>query len=171
MEAIIEIIIQVFGEIIIELFAYLVAFIFESFVVKIDKDDQFKNRIKVGLYYAFIGLMIVLVILSIIYQKTLIVIIALSYILLKLILKMLTVLYRDKSQKDPVQLTIKVFEKILNYVYPFILIIYGAIYLEHIGCKTSLIVFSSLVLLVLCLIDIYRLRRYLRKKKGKTDEK
>jgi|SRR5690554_5512879 len=162
---IIEFIIQVFAEIFLELFLYLIAFIFETFVVKIDKDDQFKNRIKVAIYYIFIGLMIVLMTLSIVYQKTVIIIIALSYILLKLILKIFVVLYRDKPIKHPIQLTIHYIQKLLNYVYPVILIIYGVINIEHVGGKVSLIVFSSVVLLVLVLMDTYRIRRYVRKKK------
>ena len=82
MEFIIQLIAEVFGELIVTVIAELIG----ALVLVIDKDKKLKKTLKLIFTYSILSLTIFLIIMSLIHSKTFLTIIAVSYMLLILIL-------------------------------------------------------------------------------------
>src|SRR5690554_620050 len=163
MEALIEIILQLFFEIFGEILFTGIAKIIGLFFKKVDTDNLFRKRLKFVSTYVFLGLVITLVATSLIYSTRFLVTISLSYILFQLIVTLLEVVNKDRSG-HPLIKFIKVLKKISHYAYPLLLIIFSAIYLENVNALLGIITLSSITLIVWFIIDINRMIRRQRAK-------
>lgn len=93
-----------------------------------------------------------------IYSKTFLVIISLSYMLFQIIVSLLHIINADRLN-DPFMKTIRVLRKLSHYIYPLVLIIFGTIYLDDAVLLEVIIDISSIALVAWTIIDIYRLWR------------
>lgn len=155
MEALIEILLEVF----LELFFECIAAGISKLASWFDKKDKLRNKLFYILLYTFYGLCILLFTLSIIYNKSLLVIIVLSYLLVCQIISLLKSINKNHFRKKYIDVILITFKTIIKYAFPIVLIVFGAIYLTHAQAKTWLIVLSCLGILLYFIIDIYRLTR------------
>ena len=156
MEIILELIIEVFGELIITILAEVIG----SLVKVIDGDEKLKRRLKFIFTYSILGLTILLITMSLIYSKTFLTTIAISYMLLSLLITLAKRLNEDRFLNKAFNITISVFKRIVNYSYPILLIIFSSIYLENTKALVSIIVLSAFAIISWFSIDMYKIWKY-----------
>ncbi len=159
MEFLIELVIEMFGEIIITLLAKVV----EMFAVTVTLNTKLRNMIKNLLSFIFIGLTIVLITISFIHSKNFLVVIALSYSLLQLGFMIVSLITKRDPRFIVTNKIIFVIRKLSHYIYPILLIIFGSIYLTNQNALIWLNILSTLSLLTFFSIHMYRIWRRSRK--------
>jgi len=160
MEFIIQVFVEIFFELLLTAIVKVIGFVFR----KIDTDQLLKRRLKFVLTYIFIGLVFTLITFSMIYSKTFLVIISLSYMLFQIIVSLLHIINADRLN-DPFMKTIRILRKLSHYIYPLALIIFGTIFLDDAVLLEVIIDISSIALVTWIVIDIYRLWKRKRQDK------
>lgn len=161
-----EVLIEIFGEAILELFFEGLAALITAFVNYLDVHSKTRKIIKDVLTYIFFGLSIFLIFISLFHRKSFLVIISVSYLFVFIVLQLIKYINQDLKNKV-LSVLYKIFKRIINYAYPILLIVFGSIYLTHIGAKVWLIVLSSLSILIMFIMDMYKLRNYLIVRKNR----
>ena len=114
MEGLIEALIEVFGEVILEILGSIIG----NFVKVIDTDRKVKKAVKYIIAFIFFGASITLLTLSLIYKKSLLVILTVSYMLIMLILHLLIFPFFLKLLLEVVLLHLKkLFLNFLFYIF------------------------------------------------------
>ena len=108
MEFLIEFIIEVFGELILTLIANIIG----AFVVAVDGDPKLKRTLKTIFTYSILILTILLIVLSLIHSKKALVIIAISYMLLVLLLRIIKRSNDDKFKSKVISILISIFRTV-----------------------------------------------------------
>lgn len=152
MEFLIEFIIEVFGELIITLIANAIG----SFVVHVDGDPKLKRILKYIFSYSILSLSIFLIIMSLMYSKNVLAVVAISYMLLVLLFRITKRFNDDKFKSKVINILIGIFRRIVNYSYPVLLIIFGAIYVKDSIALTTIIISSSVAIILWFSIDMYK---------------
>ena len=153
MEVLIEILIEVFGEIILTILAEAIA----EFVRTVDKDRKLKRILKYTFIYSVLGLTILLIVTSLIYAKKFLTIIALSYMLSNLLVRLFKRLNEDRLDNKAVSIVLSILRRLFNYAYPVLLIVFSAIYLTDVAAITTIIIFSSIAIILWFSIDMYKI--------------
>lgn len=162
MDVLADILFQIFGELLFEAFATVLSKILEIFIRNVNVDKKFRKNVKFCLTYVFLILVTILLVISIFQSKTIFVILTLSFLLFQIILNAIEIIYHQ-SKKSFLMKTIQALKIISHYIFPTLLIVFGAIYLVDVGAKVTLMVFSSIALVAFLLFDLFRLVRYKRK--------
>ena len=153
MELIFEIIVEVFGEIILTAIAELIG----TIVRVIDKDEKKKRIIKYIVTYFILGSTIVLITLSMLYSKTFLATIAISYMLLSLLITLAKRINKDKFNSNIFSIIINIIKRIINYSYPILLIVFSSIYLDNQKALIAIISLSIITIIILLSIDMYKI--------------
>lgn len=153
MELIFEIIVEVFGEIILTAIAELIG----AIVRVIDKDEKKKRIIKYIVTYFILGSTIVLITLSMMYSKTFLATIAISYMLLSLLITLAKRINKDKFNSNIFSIIINIIKRIINYSYPILLIVISSIYLDNQKALIAIISLSIITIIILFSIDMYKI--------------
>ena len=153
MELIFEIIVEVFGEIILTAIAELIG----AIVRVIDKDEKKKRIIKYIVTYFILGSTIVLITLSMMYSKTFLATIAISYMLLSLLITLAKRINKDKFNSNIFSIIINIIKRIINYSYPILLIVITSIYLDNQKALIAIISLSIITIIILFSIDMYKI--------------
>lgn len=156
MEIILELIIEVFGELIITILAEVIG----SLVKVIDGDEKLKRRLKFIFTYSILGLTILLITMSLIYSKTFLTTIAISYMLLSLLITLAKRLNEDRFDNRAFAITISVFKRVVSYSYPILLIVFSSIYLENVKVLVAIIILSVVAFILWFSIDMYKIWKY-----------
>ena len=165
MDFLVELIIEIFAEVIITGIAQAIG----ALVVVIDGDAKLKATLKLIFTYSILSLTILLITLSLIYSKTFLTVIAVSYMLLTLIIRLIKRLNLDKFHSKFIDILISIFKRIIRYSYPILLIIFSSINLTHTPALVSIIIISSLAIILWFSIDMYKIWK-ISKNKEKTDK-
>lgn len=164
MEGLIEALIEVFGEVILEILGSIIG----NFVKVIDTDRKVKKAVKYIIAFIFFGASITLLTLSLIYKKSLLVILTVSYMLIMLILHLLKFTNKNIINNKKMMLVINWIKRIMHYTFPIVLIIFGRLSLESKESRGWLIGCSIAAMVILLCIDIYRLVKYFRSDEGRV---
>lgn len=148
-----EIIVEVFGEIILTAIAKLIG----AIVRVIDKDEKKKRIIKYIVTYFILGSTIVLITLSMMYSKTFLATIAISYMLLSLLITLAKRINKDKFNSNIFSIIINIIKRIINYSYPILLIVISSIYLDNQKALIAIISLSIITIIILFSIDMYKI--------------
>ena len=167
MEGLIEALIEVFGEVILEILGSVIG----NFVKVIDTDRKVKKAVKYIIAFIFFGASITLLTLSLIYKKSLLVILTVSYMLIMLILHLLKFTNKNIINNKKMMLAINWIKRIMHYAFPIVLIIFGRLSLESKESRGWLIGCSIAAMVILLCIDIYRLVKYFRSDAGRVIHK
>lgn len=159
MEFIIQMIIEVFGELILT----LVAKLFEVIAIEVTLHSKLKNKLKNIFSFLMVFVTTILIILSFIHTKNFLVVIALSYSLLQLSYMIVNLVTKKDKRFLITNKILFVIKKISHYAYPIVLIVFGSIYLTNEAAIIWLNVISSIGLFLVITLDIYRIWRYYRK--------
>ena len=155
MEALIEGLIEIFGEIIINIIAAIIGAFFDY----LNENSKVKRIVKSTVAFVFYGAAIVLFIFSFMYQKKILLSLTIGYFIIATTLYLLKFTNKNKWVSKKANKVIKIIQHILHYVFPVALIVVGAITLVDINAKIWLIVASSLAILIRLSIDIYKADR------------
>lgn len=167
MEILIEALIELFGEIILTALAEVIG----TFARKVEANNLLRKGLKLGLKYSILTLTIILITLSLIYKKGFLVIIAVSYMLAILLITLVVSLNRDIWQNRIVRIIIEIIKRIVHYIYPILLIIFGALYLTNTKAKASLIIICVVAIILWFSVDMFRVWRYnLNKERQRKQE-
>lgn len=161
MEIIIEALIEIFGELILTLLAEVIG----VFAREVEANSSLKKGLKLGLKYTILTLTIILITLSLIYKKSFLVIIAVSYMLAILLITLVGYLNRDIWKNRIVKIIIEIIRRIAHYAYPILLIIFGALYLTNTKAIICLIIISVAAIVLWFSVDMFRVWRYNLNKK------
>ena len=153
MEVLIEFLIEVFGELILTIIAEAIG----AFVRTVDKDRKLKRILKYTFTYSILGLTILLIVTSLIYAKKFLTIIALSYMLSNLLVRLFKRLNEDRLDNKVVSIVLSILRRLFNYAYPVLLIVFSAIYLTDVRAITTIIIFSSIAIILWFSIDMYKI--------------
>lgn len=153
MEIIIELLLEVFLEVILTALAEGIG----ALVVTIDGDKKLKNTLKLIFTYSILILTIFLIVMSLIYSKEFLTIIATSYMLSILILRLIKRINIDKFHNKVLDILVSIFKRIINYGYPIVLIVFSSIYLSKVSALVSIIIISSIAIILWFSIDMYKI--------------
>ena len=157
MELLVELLIEIFGELILTLIANAIG----AFVVAVDADPKLKRTLKTIFTYSILILTILLIVMSLIHSKKSLVVIAISYMLLVLLLRILKRFNDDKLQNKVISILISIFRRIVNYSYPILLIVFSALFVKDTSALTTIIITSSIAIILWFSVDMYKLwKRY-----------
>lgn len=165
MDELLGVILELFFEIFFQLFVEIASSIVSKFVTKVDDDPKFKNRIKLSISFTFFGLSILLLILALVFKKTLLVTLTLSYILILLVSNLFKFINKNIWKKNFVEIIIGWVRRIVHYGFSITLIITGSMFLTSQTAKIWLIVLSVIAIIVYFVIDIYKLNRFISKRR------
>ncbi len=170
MDFIVEVLIELIVTIIVEGIAAGIA-AFGNFV---DENKKVKKIVKLSLVFSFFGLSIILFILSIIYKKTLFVIVSLIYMFCLLLTNLFTFINKNMWNNKKVQTSIKILKHIFYYTYPILLIILSILKLENTSAQISITILSILAIIIYFSIDMFKVYKKDKLKtalKKETEEK
>ena len=167
MEFIIEIIIEIFGELLIELIGAGIS----KFGVYVDTNQKAKKVFKYILSFCFFGLSIVLLTLSIIYKKQFLINISLIYMLVLVLLNLFKFINQNIWKKSKINNIIKWNKKIVYYSYPILLIVMTSLYLSNANAKAWIIALSVVAIIIYFIIDMFRLDKFITKRKIAKNKK
>ena len=153
MEFLIEALIEIFGELILTLIANAIG----AFVIHVDGDPKLKRILKTIFTYSILILTTLLIVMSLIYSKKALTIIAISYMLLVLILRIIKRSNDDKIKSKLISILVSIFRRIVHYSYPVLLIIFGALYVKDAAALTTIIILSSIAIILWFSVDMYKL--------------
>ncbi|MBN3490144.1 hypothetical protein JV173_01320 [Acholeplasma equirhinis] len=159
MSFILEAIIEIFGELIFQLLVTVISKVVAVVFKKVDTNQMLRRGLKFTFVYVFFGLVIALLVGSMIYSTNFLIVISLSYLVYQAVLSLLQIINKDRP-KHPLNITIRIFKTIGHYVYPILLIVFSAIWIQNEDGKSTIIVLSSIAIFVWFMIDMYRLWRY-----------
>jgi hypothetical protein len=94
---------------------------------------------------------------SLIYSKEFLTIIATSYMLSILILRLIKRINIDKFHNKVLDILVSIFKRIINYGYPIVLIVFSSIYLSKVSALVSIIIISSIAIILWFSIDMYKI--------------
>jgi len=162
MEVLIEVLIQLFGELFGELILTAIAKLIGLFFKKINTDNLLRSRLKFSLTYLFLGLVILLVVVSMINRTGFLLIISLSYMLFQLVITLFQIINKDRNGHFFMKF-IRILKSISHYVYPILLIIFSSINLENQNLLISINILSTITIFVWIFIDSYRIWKHFKK--------
>ena len=99
------------------------------------------------------GLILLVLILSLIYQKTALLIATIVYFIIVTILNLLKFTNKNNFNNKELNKTINVIKHILHYTFPIVLIVFGAISLEKVSSRAWLISLSVLAIIIRFIIS------------------
>lgn len=152
MEFLIELLFEIFGELIITLIGEGIG----TLAITIDGDSKLKRRLKMIFTYSILSLTILLIVMSLIYSKTFLTIIATSYMLVILIIRLFRRLNMDNYNNKGINIFLNILRRIVRYGYHIVLMVFSAIYLTNKTALIWIIVLSSISLLIWISIDIFK---------------
>ena len=153
MEFLIEFLIEVFGELILTVIANAIG----AFVVHVDGDPKLKRTLKYIFTYSILTSTIMLIVMSLIYSKKSLTAIAISYMLLVLLLRIIQRFNDDKLKSKVASILISIFRRIVHYSYPILLIIFSALFVKDTTALTTIIIASSVAIILWFSVDMYKL--------------
>lgn len=161
MEALIELLVEVFGELFFEIIAQCLCSVVGNFANYIHVQTKARKILK----YIISGLIfsgcLVMVILSLIFKKKLYVLLVSCYFLLLLILYFLKFLNRNVFHKTKMEPWLIWINRIIHYVFPIVLIAYAA--LNQNKATPYIITCSSIAIFIYACVNIYRLYYHFNK--------
>lgn len=155
-----EFIFELILEILFECIGALISEIVSDTVHFIDARSKLKKAIKYIVTYSILTLSIILIVLSLIYNKKLFVVIAVSYLCIIVLLNLLNALNRDIFKKKFIYVLSEIIKRIAHYSYPIILIVYASNYLVDKKAKLSVIIISIIAIFVWFSIDMYKVWKF-----------
>lgn len=156
MEFIFELILEIFFECI----GALISEIVSDTVHFIDARSKLKKAIKYIVTYSILTLSIILIVLSLIYNKKLFVVIAVSYLCIIVLLNLLNTLNRDVFKKKFIFVFSEIIKRIAHYSYPIILMVCASNYLVDKKARVSVIIISIIAIFVWFSIDMYKVWKF-----------
>ena len=166
MEVLIEALLEILGELIVTLIANGVG----TLVSTIDGDAKLKKILKLIFTYTILLLTIFLIVMSLIYSKTFLTIIAVSYMLAVLVIRLFKRLNMDNYNFKVVNITLDILRRVIRYGYLIVLIVFSSIYLTNKSAITWIIVLSSISLVLWFAIDLFKIWKRCNFKKTEIDE-
>ena len=157
MEILIELIIEVFGELILNILAVIIG----DIAHRLDKDNVARKKLKMTIGIIFFILTISLLIFSITTKKNLYTFIVLLYMLIITILSGVKFINDAIFNNKIVSKVVFWFKRIIHLLFPIVVIVCSGIWMDV--SKTSTIwimVIASIVLFIYICIYIFRIWRY-----------
>lgn len=169
MEALIELLVEVFGEFVIEVIVHFFVWLLSYVITDIDSKPHIRKRIKIIVYFICLISCVVLLVLGLIYAKTAYAMLASIFISLNIFIlgiKILNEAYFNNKKATITTIVLTRISRITFYVLVFIFLDT----LKTTAAKATLISISSTLMFIFMCIDIYRIWKYYRAKKDKKDE-
>lgn len=151
MEALIEILIEIFGEIFLEGLVYFIGWILSKIVY----DEKRKRIVKYGISFSIFACSIALLIYALITKKTLYVQIVLTYFLVLFLIYIVNFINRNMLNQSKLELICRWIQRIIHYSFPIVLIVVACLYPSN--ATTAIITFSVIGILIYFCILIYRI--------------
>lgn len=165
MDELLGVIFELFFEIFFNVIAEVFGEYLSRFVYKVEADSNLKNRIKLTISFIFFGLSILLLILALVFKKTLLVTLTLSYLLVLLVSNLFKFINKNIWKKNFVEIIIGWVRRIVHYGFSITLIITGPMFLTSETATIWLVVLSVIAIIVYLVIDIYKLNRFISKRR------
>lgn len=159
--ALLEVLFEAFGEIIINAIASLIGI----FAKKVEDDSVLRNRIKYTIAFIIFGLSILLLVMSLIFGKGFLASIVIVYMIVVLVINIFKYINKNIWNNSKAKIAISWVKRVVHYAFPIVLIVTGSIFLTHKDAIIWLDVLSGVALFVYLCIDIYRLSRFIERKK------
>lgn len=166
MDELLGILFELFLELFINIFGEILAEIITRFVNKVEADSKLKNRIKMIVSFTFFGLSILLLIIALIYKKTFLITLTLSYLLILLISNLFKFTNKNIWKKNSITLIINWIRRITHYGFTITLIVTGSLFLTNTDAKVWLITLSVIAIIIYLIIDIYKANVFLKKEEN-----
>ena len=164
MDALIDIVVEIFGEIILELFVHFLAWLISFFVVDIDSDSNKKRIIKISTYAICFIACIVLFLLSFIYSKTAYALLASIFLSINIGILGIRLINKTYFNNKAITLTTIILTRISRITFYVLMFIFLDT-LKTEAAKITLISISSTLMFIFTCIDIYRIWKYRNNKK------
>ena len=165
MEALFEILFEIFGEIILNIFFEAIAFLCSLIFSDLDNNPSKRRIIKIIVYTICFTACVILLVLSFIYSKTAYAILATTFLSINLfifVLKLINITFPGGYKQLSFFIIILLrITRITFYVLVFVFLNT----LNTTAAKATIITISSVLMLIFMCIDIYKLKKYLKKKK------
>lgn len=167
-----EILIEIFGEIILELIVHGLGFIIGKFANFVDTNSKVKKILKYTITFLFFGLSLILLIMSIIYRKKILIIVTLVYMLISLLLN-ISVFTNSNFNTESVYIKriIYWFKKLVLYSYFILIIIFSSIEDLNKKSRVTVIVSAVIAMIIYFSIDMFKLSKYCAVKEAEKVEK
>ena len=156
MDALIDIVVEIFGEIILELFVHFLAWLISFFVADIDSDSNKKRIIKISTYAICFIACIVLFILSFIYSKTAYALLASIFLSINIGILGIRLINKTYFNNKAITLTTIILTRISRITFYVLMFIFLDT-LKTEAAKITLISISSTLMFIFTCIDIYTL--------------
>ena len=167
MDAIIELVLELFFEFMAEFGFVLIGKLFN----KVETDKKSLKAIKITIYSILAILLISLLVTSLIYKKGIIVVFVLSYLGLLLIAYYLIFLFNEVMVRPIGAKIVRWIVRIIRYPFAISLIILASLYLKDDLAKALMITGSIIGIIIFIFIDAFRIHRFNSKIKIKEDIK
>lgn len=158
MEVLLEIIIEVFGELLMHLFVVGVDKVFDH----ISENKKALKITKIAIYSILSIALIVLLTISLMYKKSVIAIAVISYLVFLAFAYYLIFFFKE-IYKPLGGTIVRWIVRVVRYLFSSLLIVLACIYLQDQTAKTLLIVGSSVSIVIYIFIDIFRFHRWSKK--------
>lgn len=170
MEALVEFLVEVFGELIVELLVHAIAWFVSLIVEHFDSNPISRKRLRIFVYFICFVSCIVLLIISFIYAKTAYALLASIFITVNIFilgLKLINKLYwNNKKSVNIISIVLTRLSRISFYVLMFVFLYT----LKTAAAKATLISITSTIMFIFMCIDIYRLKRYCDRRRIEKSE-
>lgn len=160
-----EVLFEIIGEILFEIVLTGIIIVISILFRKVNSKKFLKRNLELALTYIFIGLLSNLIISSIAKSETVLTAISLSYLLLHIAFSVLDIINHGHN-KSHILVGVKILKTICHYTFPILLIIYGLTHTVDQNAINILLVFSSILLMILLIVDINRIIRFYNKPKN-----
>ncbi len=167
MDALIEVLIEIFGELIMHLLVQFVSWILSLIVTDIDINPRKYKIIKICIYSICLVACIVLLVLSFIYAKTAYALLASIFISINILILGIRIINKTYFGLKPITITTIVLTRISRITF-YVLIFVFLNTLKTNAAKITIVSISTSMMFILLCIDIYRIWKY-RKNKDKKE--
>ena len=165
MDFIIEVLFELFGEIIMNIFVHLIAWILSAVVTDLDSSPVKRKRLKIVIYSICLIACILLLVLSIIYAKTAYALLVSIFITINVFIlgiKLINKTYINGNKYLTISIiVISRISRLAFYVLMFVFLNT----LKTDAARITMITISSIILTAFICIDIYKINKYFKKKK------
>ncbi|MBR6072279.1 MAG: hypothetical protein IKP77_05555 [Acholeplasmatales bacterium] len=164
MDFLIEIIVEIFGEIILELFCHFVAWLISLVIADIDSNSYKRKVIKITTYSICLIACVVLLILSFVYAKTAYALLASIFISINMFILGLRVINDTYFNNKQITITSIILTRISRITF-YVLVFVFLDTLNSESAKITLITITSILMFILVCIDLYRINKYRKNRK------
>ena len=163
MDALIEIFVEFFGELLFEVFIHFIAWIISLVITDIESNSFKKKVIKITTYVICLVSCIILLVLSFIYSKTAYALLASIFLTINIFIVGVRLINKTYFNNKTVAMTSIILTRISRITfYALIFVFLDTLKTE--AAKITLISISSTAFALLTFIDCYRVHKYFEKK-------